>query len=62
MTYDTSSCIINMPKDKVAVVQGLDDFIVAEDDNILLICRKKDEQQLRDIVNDVKIKKGDQFV
>ncbi len=62
MTYDTTSCIINMPKDKVAVVQGLDDFIVAEDDNILLICKKKDEQQLRDIVNDVKIKKGDQFV
>ncbi len=62
MLYDTRNCIIHMPKDKLVVVQGLDDFIVVEDDNILLICRKKDEQHIRQIVNDVRIEKGEKYV
>ncbi len=62
MLYDTHNCIVNMPKDKLVVLQGLDDYIVVDDDGILLVCRKSDEQQIRDIVNTVKIKKGDKFV
>lgn len=60
--FDTKNCIVNMPKDKLVVLQGLDDFIVVEDDGILLICPKKDEQNIREIVNTVKIEKGEQFV
>jgi len=62
MLYGTSNCIINVPKDKLAVVQGLDDYIVVESNNVLLICKKEDEQQIRQFVNDVKLMKGDRFV
>jgi mannose-1-phosphate guanylyltransferase len=62
MTYDSSDNIINMPDDKLVVIQGLDDYIVVEDENVLLICRKGDEQQIRQIVADVKIEKGERFV
>lgn len=62
MTYDTHNCIVNVPKDKLVVLQGLDDYIVVESDNILLICRKTDEQQIRQFVNDVKLQKGEKFV
>jgi mannose-1-phosphate guanylyltransferase len=62
MTFGTHDCIINMPKEKLVVLQGLHDYIVAEDENILLICKKQDEQQLREIVNTVKIEKGEKFV
>lgn len=62
MTYDSSNCIINMPADKLVVLQGLDDFIVVEDDNILLVCRKKDEQKLRQIVDDIKLNKGERYI
>lgn len=62
LTYDSQNCIIHMPADKLVVLQGLDDYIVVEDDNILLVCRKKDEQQIRQIVNDVKMQKGEKFV
>jgi mannose-1-phosphate guanylyltransferase len=62
LTYDTSNCIINMPKDKLVVVQGLNDFIIVESDGILLICKKEDEQQIRSFVNDVKINKGEKYV
>lgn len=62
LIYDTKNCIINVPKNKLVVAQGLEDFIIVESDNILLICKKSDEQQIRQFVNDVKIEKGDQFV
>ncbi len=62
MLYDTKNCIVNVPKDKLVVIEGLDGYIVAEADGILLICKKQDEQQIRNIVNDVKVNKGDRFV
>ena len=62
MVDHTSNCIINMSKNKLAVIQGLENFIVVETDNVLLICPKDDEQQVRNLVNDVKIKKGEKYV
>lgn len=62
MLYNSKNCIVNVPDDKLVVLQGLDDFIVVESENSLLICRKQDEQEIRQIVNDVKIEKGDSFV
>ena len=62
LLYNTSNCIINVPDDKLVVLQGLDDYIIVESENTLLICRKTEEQQIRQFVNDVKISKGEQFV
>ena len=62
MTYSAANNIINMPDEKLVVIQGLDDYIVVEDEEVLLICRKGDEQQIRQIVADVKIEKGERFV
>ncbi|MBN1768459.1 MAG: mannose-1-phosphate guanylyltransferase [Prolixibacteraceae bacterium] len=60
--YDTSNSIVNVGKDKLVVVQGLEGFIVAESDNTLMICRKEDEQQIRQFVNDIRISKGEKYV
>jgi mannose-1-phosphate guanylyltransferase len=62
LMYDSRNCIVNMPKEKLVVLQGLDDYIVVEDEGILLVCRKGDEQQIRQFVNDVMIEKGEKFV
>lgn len=62
MLDKTSNCIITMPKNKLAVIQGLENFIVVETENVLLICPKDDEQQVRNLVNDVKMKKGERYV
>ena len=62
MVYNTEDCIINMPENKLVVVNGLKDFIIVEEEGSLLICKKSDEQQIRQIVNDVKIEKGDKYV
>jgi mannose-1-phosphate guanylyltransferase len=60
--YDSSNCIINMPTDKVVVLEGLKDYIVVESDNVLLVCRKTDEQLIRQYVNDVRLEKGEKYV
>lgn len=62
MLYDSKNCIVNVAKDKLVVMQGLHDYIVVESDGILLICKKEDEQQIRNFVNDVKVNKGEKFV
>ncbi len=62
MLYDCNRCIVNVPEDKLVVIQGLDDYIVSEADNALLICKKSQEQQIRKFVNDIKIRKGDAFI
>ena len=45
-----------MPNDKTVVIQGLKDNIVVEADKTLLICKKEDEQQIRQFVADVMLK------
>jgi len=62
MLYDTKNSIVNMPKDKLVVLQGLDGYIVVEDDNNLLICKKEDEQKIRQFVNDIKADKGERYI
>lgn len=62
MTYNTKNCVVHMPMDKLVVLQGLDNYIVVENEGMLLVCRKEDEQQLRNIVNDIKIEKGEKFI
>ena len=62
MTYQTKNCIIHLPGDKLAVIQGLEDVIVVESEGILLICRKSDEQMIRQFVNDVRDTKGEKYI
>lgn len=58
--YNSNNNIVTVPEGKLAVVQGLDGYIVAESDDVLLICKKEEEQTLRQIVNDITIRfKGD---
>ncbi len=62
LTYDTNNCIINLPSDRVAVIQGMDDYIIVEDNRILLICKRDDEQNIRAYVDAVRTQKGEQYV
>lgn len=52
MLYDSENCIVNVPADKLAVLQGLDGYIVVEANNVLLICKKDDEQKIKQFVED----------
>lgn len=62
MLYETTNSIIHLPDIRLAVIHGLDDFIVAQKDGILLICKKSEEQKIRQFVSDVMLEKGEEFV
>jgi mannose-1-phosphate guanylyltransferase len=52
MLYETDDCIIKAPKDKLVVIHGLSNYIVAEHGNVLMICPKDQEQQVKQFVED----------
>ncbi|KRO63829.1 MAG: mannose-1-phosphate guanylyltransferase [Cryomorphaceae bacterium BACL11 MAG-121015-bin20] len=54
MLYDSADNIIKVPNDKVVVMQGMNGYIVVENEGILLICKKENEQQIKEFVADVK--------
>ena len=59
---ESKSNLLTIPEKKLAVVQGLNDYIIAESDNILLICKKSDEQRIKQIVADVAMKYGEEYI
>jgi len=60
--YDTKNCEINISPQKLAVIQGLEDVIVVQTDDVLLICKKGEEQRIKDFVNNVKLEKGESYI
>ena len=51
--YDSSNNIVNVPKEKQVVLQGLNGYIVVESKGTLLVCKKEDEQKIKQFVADV---------
>lgn len=45
---ESEDCIVHMPAGKKVVIQGLKGYIVAENDNNLLICKLEDEQRIKE--------------
>lgn len=61
MLYDSKNTLVNVPADKLVILQGLDEYIVVESDDILLVCKMKDEQEIKKFVSDVLIEKGEKY-
>ncbi len=49
--YETHNCIIHTMQNSKVVIQGLDGYIVAEQDGKLLICKLSEEQRIKDFRN-----------
>ena len=58
--FDTENCIVNLPKNKLVVLQGFKDHIVVESDNVLMIVKKDQEQKIKGYLKEVK-KKSPKF-
>lgn len=62
MVIDSTRCMVHVPNDKLVLLQGLDDFIVVDTKDVLLICKKEKEQEIKEYVAEVKRNKGDRFL
>ncbi|MCR9154690.1 MAG: mannose-1-phosphate guanylyltransferase [Bacteroidetes bacterium] len=59
LNYNSKGNIVRMPKDKIAVIEGLEEYIVVDTPKALLICKMQNEQQIKSFVSDVKLSFGD---
>ena len=57
--YESRNNLVYTSSDKVVVLQDLDGYVVVENENILMVCRKDDPALIRKIMNDAKLKFGD---
>jgi len=59
--FNSSNCLVNVPNDKLVLIDGLNDYIVVESDEMLMILKADNEQQLKEYIKEVGIKSPDFF-
>ena len=62
MIIDATRNMVHAAKNKLVLLQGLDNFIVVDTPDVLLICRKDKEQEIKEYVAEVKRNKGEKFL
>lgn len=62
LAYNSSGNIFAVQGDKLVVVDSLKDYIVADAGDVLLVCPKAREQEIKQMVNDAKISFGDKYL
>ena len=62
MMYSSRNNVVTVDDNKLAVIQGLDDYIVVDTQNVLLICKKDEEQRVKQFLTDVEVQKGKEYL
>ena len=62
LLHDCRNSVFAVNGDKIIVAAGLDNYIVAENDNALLIYPVSEEQKIRQVVNDIRARFGEDYV
>ena len=62
LIYNSEDNYIKAKKDKVVVVQGAKGLLIADFDDVLLICKKEDPSIFREFITDVRSGKGERFI
>jgi mannose-1-phosphate guanylyltransferase len=62
MVIDSSDCMVHVPDHKLVLLQGLNDYIIVDTKDVLLICKKDQEQEIKEYVAEVKRNKGEKYL
>jgi mannose-1-phosphate guanylyltransferase len=62
MLYNAKNNMIALPEGELAVIEGLDGYLVARDNGVLLICKKDEEAKIRQYVKDAEEKFGEKYI
>ena len=62
LAYNATGNIFAVRGDKLVVVDGLTDYIVADAGDVLLICPQAHEQRIKQMVNDARLSYGDKYL
>ena len=61
LAYDSRNNMAVLPSGKLVIMQGVEDLLVVDSGDVLMICRKGDEKNIRRFLNDAKMKLGDKM-
>ncbi|WP_209330469.1 mannose-1-phosphate guanylyltransferase [Lunatimonas salinarum] len=61
LLFDAENCYVKSNPERLVVVQGLKDYLVTENENVLLICKLGEEHKFREFLNGAK-EKGSEFL
>src|SRR5690606_40089760 len=62
MIVDAANCMIHVPDQKLVLLQGLEDYIIVDTKDVLMICKKEKEQEIKEYVAEIKRNKGDKYL
>ncbi|MFZ2286759.1 MAG: mannose-1-phosphate guanylyltransferase [Bacteroidales bacterium] len=62
LTYNSEGNIISLPRDKIAVIQGLDDYIIIDSGDVLLIVSREQEQNIKTYLDDIGKETGEKYL
>lgn len=60
--FDSTKNMIHSHNDKLLLLEGLDDFIIVDTEDVLLICKKDKEQYIKEYVAEIKRNKGEKYL
>lgn len=59
--FESKDCMVSVSSNKLAVIKGVEGLIIADSADALLICPKHQEQDVKQIVANLKVKFGERF-
>ncbi len=62
LKYDSHNNVVSVPKGKLVVMQDVEDLLVVDNGNVLMLCKKGGENNIRKFLNDVRMKLGEEFL
>ena len=62
VVIDSTQCVVHASDEKLVVLQGLQNYIVVDTSDVLLICQKEKEQDIKTYVSEVKKLKGERYL
>jgi mannose-1-phosphate guanylyltransferase len=62
LIIDANNCLVQIPQGKTAILQGLENFIVIDNEDSLLICHKSNRHQIKNYLSELKRNFGDKYL
>jgi mannose-1-phosphate guanylyltransferase len=59
---DAKDNMVHVPNNKLVLLQGMNDYIVVDTEDVLMICKKEKEQEIKQYVAEIKRNKGEKYL
>jgi mannose-1-phosphate guanylyltransferase len=59
--FNSENCLVNVPKNKLVLLDGLKDYIVVESDDMLMVLKSSNEQELKNYLKVIETERPDFF-